>query len=76
MTYKPRLIKKPANTLVNGSVAILSLKKGFSLSEKQRSFFSTNEYRAFYKIARNYQTRSINVDSNSVFFFGLIKEVI
>lgn len=75
MTYKPRLIKKPANTLVNGSVAILTLKEGLSLSEKQRSFFSTDEYRAFYKIARNYQTRSLNVDSNSVFFFGLIKEV-
>lgn len=75
MSYKPRLIKKPANTLVNGSVAILTLKEGFSLSEKQRSFFSTDEYRAFYKIARNYQTRSLNVDSNSVFFFGLIKEV-
>lgn len=75
MTYKPRLIRKPANTLVNGSVAILTLKEGLSLSEKQRSFFSTDEYRAFYKIARNYQTRSLNVDSNSVFFFGLLKEV-
>lgn len=74
MTYKPRLIKKPANTLVNGSVAILTLKKGLSLTEKQRGFFSTDEYRAFYKIARNYQTRSLNVDSNSVFFFGLLKE--
>lgn len=75
MTYKPRLIEKPANTLVNGSVAILTLKKGITLTEKQRRFFSTNEYRAFYKIARNYQTRSLNVDSNSVFFFGLLKEV-
>ena len=75
MTYKPRLIEKPANTLVNGSVAILTLKKGLSLTEKQRAFFSTDEYRAFYKIARNYQTRSLNVDSNSVFFFGLLREV-
>lgn len=75
MTYKPRLIEKPENTLVNGSVAILSLKEGLSLTEKQRGFFSTNEYRAFYKIARNYQTRSLNVDSNSVFFFGLLREV-
>lgn len=75
MTYKPRLIRKPANTLVNGSVAILTPKEGVSLTEKQRSFFSTDEYRAFYKIARNYQTRSLNVDSNSVFFFGLLKEV-
>lgn len=75
MTYKPRLIEKPVNTLVNGSVAILALKPGISLTEKQRGFFSTNEYRAFYKIARNYQTRSLNIDSNSVFFFGLLQEV-
>ena len=75
MTYKPRLIKKPENTLVNGSVAILTLKNGISLTEKQREFFSSDEYRAFYKIARNYQTRSLNIDSNSVFFFGLLKEV-
>ena len=75
MTYKPRLIKKPANTLVNGSVAILTLKQNITLTEKQRGFLSTDEYRAFYKIARNYQTRSLNVDNNSVFFFGLLKEV-
>ncbi len=75
MTYKPRLIKKPPYVLVNGSVAILTLKDGFSINETQRGYFSTAEYRAFYKIARNYQTRSLNVDSNSVFFFGLLKEV-
>lgn len=75
MTYKPRLIRKPANMLVNGSVAILTLIDRKDITEKQRSYFSTDEYRAFYKIARNYQTRSLNVDSNSVFFFGLLKEV-
>lgn len=76
MTYKPRLIKKPPRVLVNGSVAILTLKDGFSINEAQRGYFSTDEYRAFYKIARNHQTRSLNVDSNSVFFFGLLKEVL
>lgn len=75
MTYKPRLIKKPPYVLVNGSVAILTLKDGYTINETQRGYFSTDEYRAFYKIARNYQTRSLNVDSNAVFFFGLLKEV-
>ena len=74
MTYKPRVIKKPIKTLVNGSVAILKLKENYVLNEKQREYFATDEYRHFYKIARNYQTRSLNVDSNSVFFFGLLKE--
>lgn len=74
MTYKPRVVKKPKNTLVNGSVAILIPKQPIQLSEKQRLFFSTNEYRCFYQIARNFQTRSLNVDACSVFFYGILKE--
>lgn len=74
MTYKPRLIEKPINTITNGSVAILIPKNGLKLSEKQLNYFTTNEYRKFYKIARNYQTRSLNIDSCSVYFFGILKE--
>ena len=39
----------------------------------QRAYFSSKEYRDFYQIARNYQTRSLNVDSCSVFFYGVLK---
>ena len=74
MTYKPRLIKKPVNTITNGSIAILTPKNGIKLTKKQLSYFATDEYRKFYKIARNYQTRSLNIDSCSVYFFGLLKE--
>lgn len=74
MTYYPRVIKKPRNTLVNGSVAILIPKKQFELSKKQMKYYSTDEYRKFYAIARNYQTRSLNIESNSVYFFGVLKE--
>lgn len=70
MTYNPRVILKPVGTLVNGSAAILIPKTNFVLTKKQMKYFSTNEYRKFYRIARNYQTRSLNVDSSSVFFFG------
>lgn len=73
MTYKPRVMKKPMNCIVNGSLAILIPKNGREISQDQLSFFSTEEYREFYKIARNYQTRSLNIDSCSVFFFGLLK---
>lgn len=73
MTYKPRVMKKPMNCIVNGSLAILTPKNGREISQDQLSFFSTEEYREFYKIARNYQTRSLNIDSCSVFFFGLLK---
>ena len=69
MTYNPRICKKPKGTLVNGSVAILIPKNGIKLTKKEMLFFSTKEYRDFYKIARNYQTRSLNIDKTSVFFF-------
>jgi len=72
MTYKPRMAILPKNSLVNGSVAILIPKYDFKLSEKQRLYFSTTEYREFYKIARNYATRSLNIDKLSVFFFGIL----
>lgn len=78
MTYKPRVIRKPKGVLVNGSAAILTLKDGQPpLRDDELLFFSSDEYRRFYRIARNRQTRSLNVDANSVFFFGRLtaKEV-
>ena len=75
MSYKPRVCKKPVGTVVNGSVAILIPKNNIKLTKKDMLFFSTDEYRDFYKIARNYQTRSLNIDKTSVFFFGKLKEV-
>ncbi|EAJ0341512.1 DNA (cytosine-5-)-methyltransferase [Campylobacter lari] len=75
MTYKPRVIKKEKGHVVNGSIAILIPKKNnFSLTSRQMSFFATEEFRNFYKIARNYQTRTLNIDQVSCFWFGLYSE--
>ena len=71
MIYKPRVIQKPKHTLVNGSVAILIPKTPALPTKEQLSYFSTEEYREFYRTARNRQTRSLNVDNSSVFFFGI-----
>ena len=73
MSYKPRVCEKPIGTIVNGSVAILIPKNKVKLSKKDMLFYATDEYRNFYKIARNYQTRSLNIDKTSVFFFGKLK---
>ena len=73
MTYYPRVMKKPKGMLVNGSLAILIPKDNITLSEEQCLYFSSDEYRVFYKIARNYQTRSLNVDACSVFFYGILR---
>lgn len=74
MTYNPRLIKKQKGFVVNGSVAILIPKEKISLTQEQQNYISSEEFRAFYKIARNYQTRTLNIDSTSCFWFGIKKE--
>lgn len=74
MTYKPRMIRKPKGTLVNGSLAILIPKGNIVPTQEQLEYFSTQEYRDFYQVARNYQTRSLNVDACSVFFYGLLRK--
>lgn len=74
MTYKPRVMRNVGDTVVNGSVAVLIPKEEFELSEEQMEYFASEEYRAFYQIARNYQTRSLNVDATSVFFYGVLRE--
>ena len=73
MTYKTRLMKKPKNTIVNGSVAVLIPKFDKKLTIEDMKFFASNEYREYMQIARNYQTRTLNVDSNSIYFYGIRK---
>ena len=74
MTYNPRVMKMPQGVIVNGSVAILIPKKNIVLTDDEMRYFSSGEYREFYRIARNYQTRSLNIDSCSVYFFGRKKQ--
>lgn len=75
LTYKPRATFLPKNTIVDGSVAILTLRNGSRKVTKQDlEYYSTEEYEKFYAIARNYGTRSLNIDNNSVFFFGILKQ--
>lgn len=74
MTYKPRVVENIVDTTVNGSLAILIPKKKRRLSKRQMRYFASDEYRRFYKIARNFQTRSLNVDATSVYFYGVLRE--
>lgn len=70
MTYKTRMIRKPKDVVVNGSIAILELKNGYSFEVNDEDYLSTEEYREFLNIARNWQTRTLNIDKNTVYFFG------
>ncbi len=74
LTYAPRASFLPKNMIVDGSVAILTTKiKGVIISERDLDYFATEEFTQFYKVARNHGTRSLNINNNSVFFFGIKK---
>jgi DNA (cytosine-5)-methyltransferase 1 len=76
LTYYPRASFLPENTIVDGSVALLTLKNGSRLpTQSDLEFYSTKEFENYYRIARNHGTRSLNIDNNSVYFFGLLKEL-
>jgi len=72
LTYAPRASFLPKNMIVDGSVAILVPKiKDIKISEADLDYFATEEFKQFYGVARNHGTRSLNIDNNSVFFFGV-----
>ena len=74
LTYYPRACFMPINSITDGSVAILTLKNGSrKINQKDLEYYNSEEFTKFYKIARNHGTRSLNIDNNSVFFFGILK---
>ncbi len=73
LTYYPRACFLPENTLVDGSVAVLIPKGKIEVTKSDLAYYNSKEFTEFYKVARNYGTRSLNIDNNSVFFFGLTK---
>lgn len=74
LTYNPRATFLPKNTIADGSVALLKAKKNTIITAEHLEYYSSKEFIEYYKIARNRGTRSLNIDNNSVQFFGLLKE--
>ena len=73
LSYYPRACRLPEDSIPDGSAAILIPKNGLKVSNSDLKYFSSSEYVEFYRIARNFGTRSLNIDKNSVFFWGLKK---
>lgn len=76
LSYYPRVGLLPKNSVVDGSAAILVPRNSRNIAKSDLSFFSSKEFFIFYRIARNYSTRSLNIDSLSVFFWALPKKQI
>lgn len=71
LSYYPRATFLPKNSIADGSAAILIPK--ININKKDLDFFASDEFSDFYRVARNYGTRSLNIDANSVFFFGKVR---
>ena len=75
LTYNTRACFLPKGCIADGSVAILTLANNNEVITKEDlSFYATDKFTQFYAIARNLGTRSLNIDNNSVFFFGKLKQ--
>ena len=75
LTYSPRACILPPNSIADGSVAILTpIDKNTKMTERDLAFYATDEFTKFYAVARNMGSRSLNIDNNSVFFFGKLKQ--
>lgn len=73
LTYNPRACFMPKNCIADGSVAILTSVPDQTVTTEDLAYYATDEFCRFYGIARNHGTRSLNIDNNSVFFFGKLK---
>lgn len=74
LTYYPRVVKMPKNVFVNGSVLVAQLKDpNIVIRDKDIEFFYSDEFREFYSIAFNYATRTLNIDNETIKFFGVMK---
>lgn len=73
LSYSPRACFLPKNCLADGSVALLETTE--NITENDLKIFETQEFREYYRIARNYGTRSLNIDSNSIYYFGTRRKV-
>jgi DNA (cytosine-5)-methyltransferase 1 len=63
----------PMGCIADGSVAILTTINGEKVTKEDLAYYATEEFSRFYCIARNRGTRSLNIDNNSVFFYGKLK---
>jgi DNA (cytosine-5)-methyltransferase 1 len=72
-TYNTRATILPKTSTVNGSFCIL-LPKIF-INNINLSIYSSREFRLYYAIVKNLSKFTINVDSNSIYYIGIKKNV-
>ncbi|MGO0605408.1 DNA cytosine methyltransferase [Brevibacterium linens] len=69
LSYYPRASMLPAGSYVDGSAAVLIPVNDTDVNT-DLNFYSSEDFFYFYRIARNYSTRSLNVDAISSYYWG------
>ena len=74
LSYYPRGAVLPQHCYVDGSAAVLIPHKNEKVNpDEVIKLWPTADFFFFYRIARNYSVRSLNVDTISVFYWGVPK---
>lgn len=73
-TYNIRASKLPKNTLANGSIVIAYPKNGQDINQINTDVYSTKEFREYYSIVKNKSKFTINIDRNTIYYIGKLKE--
>lgn len=70
-TYNTRAAYLPKNAIVNGSLAILTLKDEENKDKIDLALYSGDEFRRYYAIVKNNSKFTINIDKNSIYYIGV-----
>lgn len=70
-TYNIRATYLPKDTIVNGSLAILTPKNSLDKDKINLSLYSTDDFRKYYAIVKNNSKFTINIDANSIYYIGV-----
>ncbi len=69
LSYYPRASFLPKNSICDGSLALINTEEDIKISNL--NYFKSEEFYDYYRIARNFGTRSLNIDKNSIYFWGI-----
>ncbi|MGV2855581.1 DNA cytosine methyltransferase [Glutamicibacter sp. AGC13] len=75
LTYYPRAAFLPDGVVPDGSAAVLVPRNSVPISGETLLWFSSETFYFFYRIARNFSTRTLNVDRCSVFYWCIPKNL-
>jgi len=73
LTPKPRFLKLPKNTIVNGSLALFIPREKIIVKQKDLDFLNSQEFIEYFDIVRNKSILSINLDNYIGYFIGILK---